>query len=180
MLFNLIIEYEVFAYLTLFSNIIGTFQKSTKKMLDIYILTGVFYLIDIHLIEVSNTIIYISWLGFSITVMSRVLIDNKPLKNKLIKGSPFLMIIIIYMVGFDIVGILTALGFLSVTLAKLQDNILMMRLYFILSSLFWLIIMFILKSDALMIFYVSNIILLFYQILKDNNIREKGILKRKT
>ena len=162
-------EYEIFAYLAFLTNILGTFQSSTRKMLDFYIATGVFFILNIYIVKLDEVVLYVTLIGFSISVISRILIDQLELKKKLILMSPLVMIIVIYFKGMNFIGMLTAVGFLFATVAKLQNSLLFMRIFFMLSAIVWLVLMAILGSYPLVFFYASHISLLSYQIIKDRN-----------
>jgi len=170
-----IIEYEIFGYLALISNVWAAFQKSIRSMLNIYIISGVLFLSNIYILSLDIITLYIASLGFSLTLISRMLINEKRIKNILLKLSPLVMLLIVYIAGMNIIGYISGVGFFLATMAKLQDKLLNMRILFILSGLTWMQVMIILECNSLIIYYVVFCLILGYKVIFS---RGEGVLKK--
>jgi len=170
-----IIEYEVFGYLALISNILAAFQKSIRSMLNIYIISGIFFLSNIYILSLDIITLYIASLGFLLSLISRILINKKRVKNILLKLSPLVMLLIVYIAGMNMIGYISGIGFFLATIAKLQDKLINMRIFFILSGLSWMQVMIILECNSLIIYYVVFCLVLGYKVLFS---RGEGILKK--
>lgn len=80
------------------------------------------------------------------------------------------MLYVIYLYGFNFVGIMSGLGFFLATVAKLQSDILPMKYYLLASTITWLILMTYLAHHSFIVFYAQGVIVLLYSIQKERKI----------
>jgi hypothetical protein len=170
-LYQTLFTYEFFGYLSVCLNIASLMQKDIKKMLNFYILTGASYAFYIYIAKMDLSVLYVSYIGLFLSISSRILVDYPREKRILLQLSPLFSFFVLYLLGLDKISILTSIGFLLSTFAKLQNSLFLMRVFFIISFSVWLVIMIILNCPSFILLYLISILILLYQIIKDRKKR---------
>jgi hypothetical protein len=179
-LIELIIKYEVFGYMALIFNLLSYLKKEKKEILIYLIISSSLFILNMVVLKLPIESILIVTIGLFVTVFSLLFIENEKIKKRLIKASPLVSVLIIYLYDFSTIGIISGVGFLFATIAKLQNKVLFMKIFFLLSTLVWLGIMIFMGCTSFIVFYICGAVIIsfsIFQIINESSFKKTNNLK---
>lgn len=163
--------FSFLGYIALTFNILSFLSKKTRQALKLNIVATSTYALNVFIMS-YHTAALIGFLGTIITIFA--LFNDHKLKNIFIKMSPIIaLFIIIYINDYSLGTLFPIIGFSLATIAKMQEDILKMKYWFIGSALCWLSLGLYIGDSSVFLYDIFGLLSLLYIIHKIKKDRKK-------
>jgi|GEM_PF-4985321 len=167
--------HEFWGYLAIVFNLAGRANRRLVPSLWLEAVSLFLYTLNLYLLATPLSGILTNALCLTVNLLSLLLIylGKEHLKPLFIKLSLIPAAGILFAIGLNPVGYASAAGFFLSSVAKLQKDVLAMKLWFIVAILSWIVFDFLVRCESCKLFDILGIGFLFYAIYKIVRERKK-------
>ena len=160
--------HEFWGYLAIVFNLAGRANQRLVPSLWLEAVSLFLYTLNLWLLATPISGILTNALCLLVNLLSLLLIyiGKDHLKPLFIKLSLIPAVLILVTVGLNPVGYVSTAGFFLASVAKLQQDVLAMKLWFIIAVLTWLLFDFLVHCESCKLFDSLGVLFLFYAIYR--------------